>query len=101
MNRVAIIVLNWNGIQDTLGCLKSLESQSYTNFRVIVIDNGSKDNSKELLEDYVLKNKSVKLIFKPKNLGFAGGVNVGIKWALDHDFDYVALFNNDAVADPP
>jgi GT2 family glycosyltransferase len=100
MNRVAIVVLNWNGIDDTLLCLDSLLAQTYKDFKVVVIDNGSIDNSKVLLEKYQAKHTDkIELIYNPKNFGFAGGVNTGIEWALNEDFDYVALFNNDAVAD--
>ncbi len=100
MNRVAIVVLNWNGIEDTLLCLESLLSQSYKQFHIVVIDNGSIDNSKELLESYRTKHSDkIEVIYNPINFGFAGGVNTGIEWALNEDFEYVALFNNDAIAD--
>ena len=100
MKRVAIIVLNWNGIADTLDCLASLQNQSYKNFTIIVIDNGSTDNSPKLLNDYQSKHTdNVEVIYNPKNFGFAGGSNTGIEWALNENYDYVALFNNDATAD--
>lgn len=100
MNRVAIVVLNWNGINDTLACLDSLLKQSYKDFRIVVVDNGSKDNSKELLDKYQAGHADmVDVVYNPVNYGFAGGVNTGIEWALNEDFDYVALFNNDATAD--
>lgn len=98
MNRVAIIVLNWNGVEDTIKCLSSLYQQTYQNFRIIVIDNGSTDDSKEKLNDYK-KNSDIDIIFEKNNLGFAGGVNVGIKKAIKDKYDFVALFNNDAIAD--
>ncbi|MBC7942938.1 glycosyltransferase family 2 protein [Candidatus Saccharibacteria bacterium] len=100
MNRVAIVVLNWNGIEDTLLCLESLLSQSYKQFHIVVIDNGSVDNSKELLKTYRTRHSDkIEVIYNPINFGFAGGVNTGIEWALNENFEYVALFNNDAVAD--
>jgi len=100
MNRVAIVVLNWNGITDTLVCLNSLLEQTYKDFRIIVVDNGSKDNSKELLDKYQASHADmVDVIYNPVNFGFAGGVNTGIEWALNEDYEYVALFNNDATAD--
>lgn len=100
MSRVAVVILNWNGIDDTLECLDSLLQQTYADFKLVVIDNGSTDNSKELLDQYQ-KNHSDKIeaIYNQTNLGFAGGVNVGIKYALDNNFEYIALFNNDATAD--
>ena len=100
MSRVAVVILNWNGINDTLECLDSLLLQTYKNFQLIVVDNGSTDNSKELLNQYRKKHSDkVEIIFSPTNVGFAGGVNIGINYALKHDFEYVALFNNDATAD--
>lgn len=100
MNRVVIIILNWNGIADTLECLDSLQKQSYKNFTILVVDNGSSDNSKELLNKYQSKHsKNTEVIYNQKNFGFAGGVNTGIEWALNDDYQYIALFNNDAIAD--
>ncbi|CAN5585508.1 N/A [soil metagenome] len=99
-NRVAIIVLNWNGINDTLTCLDSLLVQSFKNFRILVVDNGSLDDSKLLLDAYKQQHEDqVDIVYNPANFGFAGGVNTGIEWALNEDYEYVALFNNDAHAD--
>ena len=99
MNRVVIIILNWNGIDDTISCLNSLQKQSEKNYSILVVDNGSSDDSKEILEKYRKKHKNTKIIFNKKNYGFAGGVNIGIKWAIKNNFEYFALFNNDAIAD--
>jgi GT2 family glycosyltransferase len=101
MNRVAVVVLNWNGIKDTISCLDSLVTQSYDNYTIVVIDNGSIDDSATVLQNYIADHRDddIELICNPKNLGFAGGVNTGIRWALDKDYDAVALFNNDATAD--
>ncbi|MFZ2125768.1 MAG: glycosyltransferase family 2 protein [Candidatus Saccharimonadales bacterium] len=99
MNRVAIVILNWNGIDDTLECLDSLQRQSYKQFKIVVIDNGSTDHSRELLDEYMSAHSNTDVVYNPKNFGFAGGVNTGIEYALNDDFEYVALFNNDAVAD--
>lgn len=100
MNRVAVIVLNYKGINDTRQCLASLMQLTYENYTIIAVENGSNDGSakafKQLEQQY--NNKFV-TIYNQQNLGFAGGVNTGIRWAIEHDYDYVALFNNDAVAD--
>lgn len=89
---VAIVVLNWNGATDTIICLKSLEALTYANFRVIVVDNGSTDGSVPAIRAAF---PSVELIETGRNLGFAGGNNVGIRYALDRGADYVLLLNND------
>jgi GT2 family glycosyltransferase len=100
MKKALIVVLNWNGINDTLECLDSLLAQTYKNFQILVVDNGSADNSKELLTKYQQKHSDkIDVVYNPRNFGFAGGVNTGIEWALSDDFEYVALFNNDATAD--
>ncbi|MAG15614.1 hypothetical protein CMO88_00980 [Candidatus Woesearchaeota archaeon] len=87
---VSVILLNWNGIRYTVPCLKSLKKQSYKNFEIIVVDNGStKDNSVEILK----KTKGIKLVLNSKNLGFASGNNVGVK--ASSATKYIAFLNND------
>jgi len=88
----AIVIPNWNGL-DTLGCC--LASLEHTKAMVVVVDNGSVDGSVDFIKtNYPL----VELIALPKNIGFAGGVNKGVLKVIDLGFEYVALFNNDAVA---
>lgn len=99
MTSVLITILNWNGAEDTVRCLDSIVGQSYEDRTILIVDNGSIDNSIEILEKYIKKNPSIKLIKNFRNLGFAGGVNTGIRYALENNFDAVTLFNNDAVAD--
>lgn len=100
MTSVLIVVLNWNGIDDTEKCIESLLSQTYKNFQILIVDNGSRDDSVERLTKLTKENSTkISLVINPKNLGFAGGVNTGITYALNNNFDAVALFNNDAVAD--
>lgn len=93
--KTAIVVPNWNGAEDLPACLDSLAAQTEP-ADIVVVDNGSSDNSVSLLES---KYPNVKLLRNRKNLGFAGGVNTGIRYALERDYDLIALFNNDAVAD--
>lgn len=100
MPKVVIIILNWNGWQDTIECLESLKELDYDNFEIIVVDNASTDESVQKLRDY-LKNYTHHslLITNYLNLGFAGGNNIGIKHALKEGTDYVLLLNNDTVVD--
>lgn len=97
MNRLAIIVLNWNGSQDTIRCVDSLLLQT-TPSSVVLVDNGSKAGSFEALDTYAGSKDQVTVLRNKKNLGFAGGVNTGISYAIKHSYEYVALLNNDAVA---
>lgn len=100
MDRVAVVVLNYRGIEDTFACLDSLFRQSYEHFTVVAVENGSGDDSAEKFKQLeALYGDRLQTLYNDKNLGFTGGVNTGIRWALDHDYDYVALFNNDATAD--
>lgn len=101
MNRVAIVVLNWNGLTDTKECLRAISKQSYMNYHIILIDNGSVEKNtstflNNVKEDY---GDKVSIVRNKINYGFAGGVNIGIQRAIDGDFNYVALLNNDAFVD--
>lgn len=93
--KVYVVVLNWNGKDFVEKCLDSLQKQTYK-AEVILIDNGSTDGSVELIKS---KYPKIHLVEESKNHGFAGGVNIGIKYAIKNGADAVALFNNDAVAD--
>jgi len=98
--RAAIVVLNYKAIEDTLACIESLMHQSYKDFHIIVVENGSRDTS--AVELHKLEKKypeKITVLYNEHNLGFTGGVNTGIEWAQNHQYPYVALFNNDAIAD--
>jgi GT2 family glycosyltransferase len=96
-SRVAIIVLNWNGRAITAACLDSLKSLTYPAFEVILVDNGSIDGSQEFFRE---RYPWVTLLETGQNLGFTGGNNVGISYALRASADYLLLLNNDTVVDP-
>ena len=102
MLNVSIVVLNWNGEKDTIECLQSLEKLSIKGFTlsILLVDNGSSIKSIRAIKEYVsgCKNKT-KLIENGKNLGFAGGNNIGIKHAIKDGADYVMTLNNDIVVD--
>lgn len=94
--RVGVLLLNWNGAQDTLDCLDSLKKSSYHNVELLVVDNGSTDYSVEKIRKV---HPDVTLIMNEKNLGFAEGNNVGMRYFLDKGVDVVFLLNNDTVVD--
>lgn len=100
MSKVSVVVLNWDGFDDTEKCLESLSKQNFKDFDVILIDNGSKDaQKKQKLDKFKTDYPDLILLENSENLGFAGGVNTGIRYALENNYDFVALLNNDAVAD--
>jgi GT2 family glycosyltransferase len=90
---VTVVIPNWNGEDYISECLDSLESQAFRNFEVIVVDNGSKDNSLEIIKSKFPETIIKKLSY---NTGFAVAVNRGIKMSKAK---YVVLMNNDTVAD--
>jgi len=144
MNKVYILLLNWNGWKDTIECLESVFRIDYPDYQVILCDNDSRDGSMDHIKAWAegklastvpdhnpLRRFSFPPIAKPiyyveynrkqaeaggheddakarliliqtgANLGFAGGNNVGLRYALARDdFDYVWLLNNDTVIKP-
>ena len=96
--RIAVVVLNYKGWRDSIKCFESLLAQTYPTFHIVLIENGSKDESAAELSK--LKDSKLTYIEEPVNTGFTGGVNIGINWAMEHDYDMVALLNNDAHAEP-
>jgi len=94
---VYIVLLNWNGVDDTVECIESIKKNTYTNYRIVIVDNGSSGNDvQELRDEY--KGK-VDIIKAGQNYGFPGGCNIGIKHALEKGADCILLLNNDAVVD--
>lgn len=91
--KVAIVVLNWNGGDDTIACLDSLAGLDYPEIAVIVVDNGSADDSVARIR---AAKPQVRMIETGENLGFGGGCNVGMRAAIADGADYVWLINNDA-----
>lgn len=125
MSRVYIIIVNWNGWRETIECLESLRLLQYVDFRIVVCDNGSTDESVQMLRQwteqtfgksngvcaFLTKDSSLTsscttealftLIENGVNLGFGAGTNVGLRYAmLQEDAEYYWLLNNDTVVDP-
>ncbi len=95
--RVTVVVLSWNGRDDTLQCLSSLAGVEYAPLEVIVVDNGSSDGSPEAVEEEFPEAIVVRM---GRNAGFSGGVNAGIEAAIARGADAVLLLNNDMVVEP-
>jgi GT2 family glycosyltransferase len=94
--QVAVVVLNWNGGDDTLACLESLQASAERPY-VIVVDNGSTDDSLSRIEASALADE---IVATRDNLGYAAGNNVGLRRALDGQFAVIAVMNNDTVVAP-
>lgn len=91
--RVFACLLNWDKLDDTLRCIESLQAQDYSDLRLVVVDNGSTDESVAALR--ALSGR-IHLIEHKENLGFTGGCNAAMRHALAHSADYVWLVNNDS-----
>ncbi len=117
VSRVYIITVNWNGWQNTVECLESLLLLEYPNYRIVVCDNGSCDDSLQEIRNWadchevsyaeaeaggkLEADSLLTMIRNAENLGFAGGNNVGLRYALNRgDASYCWLLNNDTVVEP-
>ncbi|APW45099.1 putative glycosyl transferase family 2 [Rhodoferax antarcticus ANT.BR] len=94
--RVCISILNWKNTSDTIACVHSLQLITSVSHQIVVLDNESTPESLATLQTV----RHIKVISSLVNLGFAGGHNRVVKWALDQGFDYVWLLNNDAINQP-
>lgn len=90
--RVCTIVLNYNNIPDTVETLKSAGSLTYENNSLLLVENSTK---KEVVEKIRTECPSLEIIVNERNLGYAGGNNVGIRRAIENGADYIFLLNND------
>lgn len=118
--KVTIIILNWNGWEDTTECLESLQQVNYNNFDILIVDNASNDDSinkikRYCAENHIFYNRSLHQNVKPqknekkeglkifiienkKNYGFAKGNNIGIKYAINNLNPYfILILNNDTI----
>ena len=98
MPNVGIVISNYNGWQDTVQCLESLQKQTYRDFEIILLDDASTNDSVQQLQKHLTENT----VFLPReaNVGFAAANNVGMRRALADGCDWVLLLNNDTVAAP-
>ena len=95
--RVTAVVLNWCGENVTRRCLRSLERSTYGPLRVLLVDNGSPDGSGDRLH---AEFPDLPYLQNGANLGYAGGNNRGIEWALGAGAEQVLVLNNDTVVEP-
>lgn len=95
--RVVVSILCWNSGQHIQECLASLRAMDYGNLEIVVVDNGSTDDSAELVRS---RFPEATLLRNPQNLGFTAGHNQAIRHALTHGADYVWLLNDDATVEP-
>lgn len=101
--KIAVIVLTFNSekyLQELMESLQNTRISDGAELQIIFVDNASKDSTLETLNQFQISNFKFQIIENDTNLGFAGGNNVGMKYALDNGADYVALLNDDTVVEP-
>jgi GT2 family glycosyltransferase len=96
MSKLSIVLVNYRGWRDTLACVASLRMLRYAPVEIIVIENGSPDDSWERLRDV----DDIQLVRLERNVGFAGACNHGMRIARDAGAEFVWLLNNDTVVEP-
>jgi GT2 family glycosyltransferase len=94
---VAAVVLTWNGRDDTLRCLESLERSAWPRLTLVVVDNASTDGTAEAV---AARFPGAEIVANDRNVGFAAGMNAGMRRALELGADHLLLLNNDTVVDP-
>jgi hypothetical protein len=94
---VYCVVVNWNRPHDSADCIHSLIIQKDVQTRVLLVDNGSSDDSVAILKEQF---NNIDILTSAQNLWFSGGYNLGIKYALDQGAEYIFIINNDAYVAP-
>ncbi len=95
-NKIAVVIVNWERPEDTIQCINSVMNSDYPNLEIILVDNGSKDDS---LVRFREAYDQINIIELTENEGFTGGYNAGIRKADEGGADYVFLLNNDTIID--
>jgi len=96
--QISIVILNYLNYQDTINCVESIFACGFKLCGIVVVDNGSKNESYEVLNKRYAENSNVYLLSAKKNLGFAKGNNIGIKFAREKlHSEFVFCCNNDII----
>ena len=94
---VFVVVLNWNGFEESRECVHSLLRAEYPNLHIVIVDNASADGSGRLLHSTF---PDLHFVQSSENGGYAGGMNLGAAFALSKNAEYIILMNNDVVVTP-
>jgi GT2 family glycosyltransferase len=94
---VLIVLINWNSFEETQAAVESVLRMDYPNFRILIIDNGSKDHSVSQLREVTADG--IELLESSENTGYTGGCNLGIDRAINMGAQYIWLLNNDAIVE--
>jgi GT2 family glycosyltransferase len=95
--RIAIVIVNWERPHDTIECIRSILASKESGIQIILVDNGSRDDSVEQIKQ---SYPDVHLVQLSRNIGFSGGYNEGIRYALISGSPFIFLLNNDTIIEP-
>lgn len=98
--KIPVIIVNWNGYQDTVECVASVLQSSGVEIAIYLIDNGSEHGEGKKLANLYKNDDRISVRLLPENIGFARANNLILEELIMTDYPYVALLNNDTVADP-
>lgn len=97
---IAVVILNYNNYKDTIECVNSILNQTYKNYNIIIVENGSGNDSYQELLNIFRENSLVNILRNKINLGFSQGNNVGIRYAIKYlNSNYVFVLNSDTIVD--
>lgn len=95
-NTVFINLINYNDVSNTIECYNSIKNNNYSNYKIIIVDNGSKE---EILLELKQKCNTAIIIENQSNLGFANASNVGINYSIENKANFILILNNDTIVD--
>lgn len=94
--KFVFLILNYKTVDETITCVESIIEKVKANYHIVIVDNGSHDNSVEVLNKNYKKNKKITILYSDENLGFANGNNLGFKYIKDNlNPDFIIMINND------
>ena len=97
MKSIGVVVLNYINYNETINCIESVLKQEGVRFYIVIVENGSTNASRSILENKYKNYDNVELIPLPKNLGYAKGNNIGISRLKNMGYDYIFVVNSDVV----
>lgn len=98
-DKIYIIIVNYNKYELTVECINSIKENIYQNYKIIIVDNNSGNNSYRILTEKFGNDEKILILKSKKNNGFAAGNNIGIQYALKSGAEYILLLNNDTEVD--
>lgn len=98
MNKFGYLILNYNNMDETFKCIESIKKIADQDYKIFLVDNGSQDNSYDLMVDLYSQDEKIYILRSDTNLGFSKGNNLGYQYIRDnYDIDFLIVTNNDVI----